>query len=98
MSKKSTNSFTLGDAISEYLSSTGMDKRLAEKKAVGAWERLMGLMIAKHTTEISIKDKTLYLKLDSSVLRQELSFAKDKIKDIMNKEAGMTVVEKVVVM
>jgi predicted nucleic acid-binding Zn ribbon protein len=93
----SRNFFSLGDAINEYLKSSGMDVRLAEKKAVGAWEKLMGKMIARHTLDIYIKDKTLFLKLDSSVLREELSFAKEKIKDTLNKEARMRVIEKVVI-
>jgi predicted nucleic acid-binding Zn ribbon protein len=93
----SSNFFSLGDAINEYLKASGMDVKLAQNKAISSWENVMGKMIANHTLDISIKDKTLFIKLDSSVLREELSFAKEKIKDLLNKEAGMRVIEKVVI-
>jgi predicted nucleic acid-binding Zn ribbon protein len=89
------NQKSMAEAIQEYLKSFRLDGKLAETRAISAWERLMGPSIAKHTKSIYIKDKVLYISFDSAVLRQELSFAKDKIKTMLNKEAGAEVISEV---
>jgi predicted nucleic acid-binding Zn ribbon protein len=96
MNKKNLSS--LGEAISEFLSSAGLDKKLAETKAIAAWSKLMGPAITKHTKEIYIRDKKLIIKLDSSVLREELSFGKEKIKNMLNDEVGSQVIEDVLIL
>jgi hypothetical protein len=56
----------------------------------------MGNNVNSYTNEIVLKKNTLYVNLSSSVLRQELSFGKQKIIDLLNKELGKTVIKKIV--
>jgi hypothetical protein len=56
----------------------------------------MGNNVNSYTNEIVLKKNTLYVNLNSSVLRQELSFGKQKIIDLLNKELGKTVIKKIV--
>jgi hypothetical protein len=56
----------------------------------------MGKNVNSYTNEIVLKKNTLYVNLSSSVLRQELSFGKQKIIDLLNKELGKTVIKKIV--
>ena len=56
----------------------------------------MGKNVNSYTNEIVLKKNTLYVNLNSSVLRQELSFGKQKIIDLLNKELGKTVIKKIV--
>jgi hypothetical protein len=56
----------------------------------------MGNNVNSYTNEIVLKKNTLYVNLSSSVLRQELSFGKQKIVDLLNKELGKTVIKKIV--
>ena len=46
--------------------------------------------------EVVLKNKTLYVNISSSVLRQELSYGKQKIVELLNKEIGSEVITKVV--
>jgi predicted nucleic acid-binding Zn ribbon protein len=93
---KKSNLHTLEDAIREYLKAYKLDSKLAETRAVAAWKKLMGQAIFNHTKDLYIQNKKLYVILDSAVLREELSFAKEKIKNMMNKEAGVIVVDEVI--
>lgn len=95
--KRSSNQQSLDEVIREYLSALRLDTKLTEVKIVSAWEKIMGKMIANHTKEIYIKNKVLYLKLSSSVLREELSYGKEKIISLINKEAGTIIIENVVI-
>jgi hypothetical protein len=56
----------------------------------------MGSNVNSYTNEVILKNKTLYVNLNSSVLRQELSFGKQKIVDLLNKELGKKIIQKIV--
>ena len=56
----------------------------------------MGGIIAKHTTGLYVKNKKLYVKLDSSVLRNELHMERTNITNMINKELGKKVIDEVV--
>ena len=52
--------------------------------------------VSNYTTDVHLKNKTLYVSLSSSVLRQELSYGKQKIVDLLNKELGKKIIQKIV--
>ncbi|MCE3278587.1 MAG: hypothetical protein K0S44_778 [Bacteroidetes bacterium] len=56
----------------------------------------MGKMIANHTKDLYIKNKQLFVTLDSSALRNELSMARTKIIKMMNEAAGMEVINDII--
>ena len=60
------------------------------------WLNMMGKNVSQYTENIYIKNNTLYLKINSSVLKQELSYGKDKIIDNFNTEIGSDEIKKIV--
>lgn len=90
------NEYTMKEAINNLLKAYRLDDKLAEKRLINSWDEVMGKMIAKHTTDIAIHSKCLFVTLDSAALRNELSLAKTKIVDMMNKAAGKTVISEIV--
>ena len=73
-----------------------LDDKLAENRLIGAWEEVMGKMIAKHTTDIAIRNQQLFVTLDSAALRNELALAKTKIVKMLNDAAGRKVINEIV--
>ena len=57
-------------------------------KVQEAWVKTMGKNIQKYTYKVYYKKGVLYVKLKSSVLKEELTFEKVKIIKIINKELG----------
>ena len=92
----SSNEQPLKDAIGDFLKVSRLSGKLAERKVIDGWEKLMGKMIAKHTKQISISNGKLYLQLDSAPLKQELFYSREKILKILNEEAGEEVIQEVV--
>jgi len=82
--------------IEEFLKSFRLEDKLAEARILHSWEKVVGQMVARHTVRINIRHKVLYVKLDSAALRNELMFARGKIVTALNKEAGMLVIEEIV--
>ena len=71
--------------------------KLYKNKLSTTWESLMGSTIAKYTSRIAVRNKTLFITIESAPLKQELSFAKEKILKLMNEELGENYIEKVVI-
>jgi len=82
----------LRELVNQMLRAYGLGDRLDEMSLVKSWEEIVGKMIAKHTTEIYFNRGILYIKLDSAPLRQELAYAKTKLIDRLNDQAGKQMV------
>jgi predicted nucleic acid-binding Zn ribbon protein len=92
----STNEQSIKNAIGNFLKGSRLSGKLAEQKAIDSWEKLMGKMIAKHTTQISISNKKLFLQINSAPLKQELFYSREKLMKMLNEEAGETVIEEII--
>ena len=57
-------------------------------KVQDAWEKTMGKNIQKYTYKVNYQKGILYVKLKSSVLKEELTFEKVKIIKLINNELG----------
>jgi predicted nucleic acid-binding Zn ribbon protein len=93
---KRSNDRSLGDAIKEFLQAYRLEDKLNETRLIAAWPTVMGKLIANHTMDLYIKNKILFVKLDSAALRSELTYAKEKIVKALNKEVNVDVIEDVV--
>ncbi len=91
-----SNEQSLKDAIGSFLKTSRLSGKLANQKIIDGWEKIMGKMIAKHTVQISIHDKKLFLHLDSAPLKQELFYSREKIIQMLNEEAGEEVIKEIV--
>jgi predicted nucleic acid-binding Zn ribbon protein len=90
------NEYTIKDLVDKMLQVYGLDRKLAEQKLISSWESVMGSVIAKHTKDIFINKQQLFVTLDSSALRNELSLAKSKIITMMNEAAGEAVINELI--
>ncbi len=84
MRKKQTQ--TLAEVLSEYLQENQLGDKLKVSSVKKYWEQLMGKIIAQKTTNIYIKNRKLYISLNSSVLRNELLMMRSRIVKMMNEK------------
>ena len=95
--KRNFESKRLKNVIGNIIdSSNKLNSGLNNIKVQNLWREVMGNNVNSYTNEIVLKKNTLYVNLSSSVLSQELSFGKQKIVDLLNKELGKTVIKKIV--
>lgn len=93
---RKSNQSSIKEVIDAMLDSYRLRDKFYAYRLASNWEKCMGATIAKRTTNVYVKDKTLYLQLDSAVVRQELSLAKTKIIETMNESVGEIVIKDVV--
>ena len=91
-----SNEQPLKAAIEEFLDRFHLRDKLNQAKVLQAWEKVVGEMVARNTSQLHIRKKVLYVKVNSAALRNELLFARNKIMNALNKEAGAVVIEEIV--
>lgn len=96
MGYRDRNVTSLGDAIKAMLQKYKMESKFTEAGLVNSWERVVGPMIAKHTVRLRVHKRVLYVEVDSAALRNELTYAREKIKNALNREAGNRIIDDVV--
>ena len=90
MSKNGTDFKVL---IDRMLRAYGLDNRLDEMTLIKSWEDVVGKMISKYTANIFVKNRILCVKINSSTVRQELTYIKDDLVIRLNKKAGRKVID-----
>ncbi|MFN4234881.1 MAG: DUF721 domain-containing protein [Bacteroidia bacterium] len=93
---KKTNNYPIKDAIEEFLKTFKLDKKIKEQEIIQSWELIVGKGINKYTDEIKIKDGVLFVKLRSSVVRDELSYSKEKLLQALNSVCGQPILKDIV--
>ncbi|GAA4238942.1 DUF721 domain-containing protein [Postechiella marina] len=96
MAKRIKENLSISDALKEFVSENKLEKGLDKVNVADAWAKLMGNGVNNYTTAIQLERETLYIQLSSSVLREELSYGKQKIIDMLNEELGKTVIKKLI--
>ncbi|MCD4747392.1 MAG: DUF721 domain-containing protein [Bacteroidales bacterium] len=91
-----SNELSLKEAIKELLNDYKLNNKLNEVRLINSWEKVVGKLISKHTNKLYIRRKVLFIELDSAALKNELSYAKQKIINALNKEVNEDVIEEIV--
>jgi predicted nucleic acid-binding Zn ribbon protein len=93
--KRTANQATVGELIEKLMKAYRLDGKLKEMDVLQAWGEMMGIAVANRTKNIQIKNKTLFLTMDSAVMRDELSFGKTVIIERVNQKAGFEMINDV---
>ena len=67
-----------------------------ELKVIQSWSKVVGPFIAKHTIDLSIRNKVLFARIDSDALRNELSYSKSLLLKNLNDVVGKEVIAEIV--
>lgn len=86
--KRSSKPQTFEDLVNKLMLAYSLDKKLSEYDVLSKWEDMVGKGVALRTTGLKIKDRILYVELNSSAVRNELQHAKSLIIMRVNQEAG----------
>jgi hypothetical protein len=95
MAKRQNEFHSIQDLMKDVIKENKLTKGMQKISVNDAWAKLMGNGIVSYTQSVEINGKTLVVRLKSSVLREELSYGKDKIIKMMNEELGENLISKI---
>ncbi|AXT60463.1 DUF721 domain-containing protein [Aquimarina sp. AD10] len=96
MAKRHQEHQSLSEVLKDFVTNNKLEKGLDKVAVRDVWENVMGPAIHKYTQDIKLDRETLYIQLTSSVLREELSYGKEKIIANLNETLGKELIKKLV--
>lgn len=94
MRKKNTQK--IEEVINEYLKALKIDDKLKEVQLIKSWDEIVGRTIARSTSNIYIKNRKLFVSLNSSVIRNELFMLRDGLLKALNDRAGEKIIDEII--
>jgi predicted nucleic acid-binding Zn ribbon protein len=94
---RKSNTQPLGEVIRDYLRALDIDKKLLEVRLMESWPNVVGLQVAKKTDKLFIKNKVLFVYLNSSIVRSELLRIRESLPKALNERVGAVVINEVVI-
>lgn len=96
MSKRTNDHQKLSDILKDFVSENKLQKGLDKVEIKDIWKQTMGPAIHNYTTNIKLDRNTLFVSLSSSVLREELSYGKERIIKNLNEALDRDLIQKLV--
>lgn len=90
------NDITMKDAVSKMLDVYRLRRKFDETSILAIWPEIMGTAIANRTKQIYIHDKKLFIRIESSVIKNELVMVRDGIIQKLNAHAGSQVINEMI--
>ncbi|MFV0484150.1 MAG: DUF721 domain-containing protein [Bacteroidales bacterium] len=87
----------LGDVLEAYINALGIHHKMQEIDVTSSWERVAGKLFASYTTSVEIQHKVLFVKVNSPMVRSELSMHRHNIVKRMNEIVGREIINDVVI-
>jgi len=92
------NAMHIGQAIQQLLNRYHIKSKFDEANLLSSWERLVGKPVAKRTKKLYIRNKVLFVQLESAALKNDLAIHKSHVIEVLRKEFGDDVVKDMVIM
>ena len=90
------NNNEIKNLLDIFLKKNNLEKGLLDLEVKRAWHELIENGVSNYTTDVSLKNKTLYIKLSSPALKEELSYGKEKLMKLINERFKKKIVQKIV--
>jgi len=84
------------EAISQMLNVYKIKRKFDETAVAAAWPDIVGKPVANRTSELFISNKKMFLRIESSVVKNELIMMRAQIIEKINTEAGDVLVEEII--
>jgi len=94
MSQRKREANSMKDLMQSFIKENNLTKGMQKLQIEEVWGQLMGAGVVSYTEHVELQNKTLIIKLTSSVLREELSYGKEKIIQMINQEMGEELVSR----
>lgn len=79
----------LGEILRDFFEDNPeLHEKIMEVRIERTWTKLLGSMAKLYTSNMYVRDRILYVYMNSAVLRSELLYCKDKLRSNINKELG----------
>ena len=87
----------MGELLEEFFRRPYIAAKVAEGKLPDTWRAVVGDRTANETTELRLENHILHVRIRSSILRQELFYQRDALRDALNEQSGVRLINAVII-
>jgi len=91
-----SNTQKIDELILQVLKESKLDGKLKEYELIKSWEKVIGKNVANATTDIFIRNRKLFVKIRSSIIRNELLLIREGLIKALNREVKAHVIDDIV--
>lgn len=85
----------IGEVLNKMMDKYRLTSKMHEIELVKVWEEITGVLVAKHTTKLEMRGKTLYVWFDQAPLKNEIFLRRDQLLKAINNRLGENFIEKI---
>lgn len=93
--KRKATGTPIKELIDGFLKAYRLDGKMKEMDVLNGWKDMMGIAVANRTENLYIRNRVLHVKMNSSVMRDELAHGKQIIILRVNEFAGSKIIDDV---
>jgi len=93
---RKANDKSIKEALEQMLKVYKIKRRFDETAVVAHWPQIVGKAVANRTKELYISNKKMFIRIESSVIKNELLLMRTQIIQKINEEAGDVLVEEII--
>ena len=82
----------INQLIMRNLRVQGLETPLLQKRLVESWPLIAGPVVARYTTNVSIRNQTLFVRLSAPALRADLSMRRQEFVKLLNDYVGAQII------
>jgi predicted nucleic acid-binding Zn ribbon protein len=93
---RKANDKSLKEAIEQMMQVYKIKRKFDETGIIAHWPELVGKPVSNRTKELFVRDKKLFLRIESSVIKNQLMLMRTQIINKINEESGAVLVEEII--
>ena len=87
------NTSSLKKLIARLIKEEGLEEGLLHARLYALWDELLGVTVAKNTRKKYVRGRTLFVYLNSSIVRSQLFMMRQEIVVRLNKKLGTDLID-----
>lgn len=92
-----TKTMLMGELLDEFFRRPYIAAKIAEGRLPDTWRAIVGDRAADLTSELRLEKNILHVRIQSSVLRQELFYQRDALLEALNTRSGLRLIHAIII-
>ncbi len=91
-----TKTHSIKDVVHDFLRENRLDVKLEEQEMMRLWYEITGKMVARATKSVIIKNRKMFVHIESSVIRNEISMIRDGLIQELNSRFSKPLIDEII--
>ena len=87
---------SIKDVLHDFLKENRLDRKLDEQEMIRLWYEITGKMVARATKSVYIKNRKMFVSIESSVIRNEISMIREGLLKELNSRFNEALIDEII--